>query len=60
LEWILGLIEYLAFHDHHQWKSNEICAKRRKNKIEERKKDEKRLREKERKEFDRKTSTTSF
>jgi len=49
---ILGLIKFLAFHDHHQWKCHEIFARERKNKSEKRKKNEEQLREKERKEFD--------
>jgi len=40
------LIECLAFHDHHQWKSHEICARKRKNKSGKRKKNEEQLREK--------------
>jgi len=36
----------LAFHDHHQWKSNKICARKENNKVEERKKNEEQLREK--------------
>jgi len=27
LEWILRLNEGLAFHDHHQWESHEICGR---------------------------------
>jgi len=51
LEWIHGLIKCLAFHDHHQWKSHKICARKRKNISEKRKKNEEQLREKKRKEF---------
>ena len=40
------MIECLAFHDHHQWKSHEICARKRKNKSGKRKKNEEQLREK--------------
>jgi len=53
------LIECLAFHDHHQWKSYEICARKRKNKSEKREKNEEKLREKERKDFNHKACTTS-
>ena len=49
-----------SFNDHHQWKSNKIRARKEKNKIEERKKNEEHLREKEIKEFDPKTYTTRF
>jgi len=47
LEWILGLIECLAFHDHHQWNSHKINARKMKNKSGKRKKNEEQLREKE-------------
>jgi len=53
------LIKCLPFHDHHQCKSHEICARERKNRSEKRKENEEQLREKERKEFDPKTCTTS-
>jgi len=53
------LIKFLAFHDHHQWKIHEICARERKNRSEKRKKNEEQLREKEIKEFDPKAYTTS-
>jgi len=59
LEWILGLIEFLAFHDHHQWKSHKVSARKRKNRSEEREKNEEQLREKDRKDFDPKSCTTS-
>jgi len=52
------LIECLAFHDHHQWKSHKICARRSNNKNEKREKNEEQLREKERKNFDPKACTT--
>jgi len=54
------LIDCLAFYDHHQWKSNEICAKKEKNRVEERKKNKEQLREKERKEFVLITCTRGF
>ena len=49
----------LPFHDHQQWKSHKIGARKKKNKSEKRKKNEDQLREKERKDFDPKTCTTS-
>jgi len=53
------LIECLAFHDHHQWKSHKICERKRKNRSEKRDKNEEQLREKEIKDFDPKACTTS-
>ena len=57
LEWILGLINCLALHDHHQWRNHEICVRKWWNRSEKMKKNEEQLREKERKE---KACTTSF
>lgn len=53
-------IDRVFSHDHHQWKTNEICVRKMKNRSEKRKKNEKELREKEKKEFDPKACTTSF
>ena len=39
-------MECLAFYDYHQWKSNKIHARKEKNRVEERKKNEEQLREK--------------
>ena len=46
LEWILGLINYLALHDHHQWRNHKICVRKWWNRSEKMKKNEEQLREK--------------
>ena len=57
LEWILGLINCLALHDHHQRRNHEFFLRKWWNRSEKMKKSEEQLREEERK---KKVCTTSF